>query len=136
MEISKKIGEEKAMTKGKNVYKQGEIFEKDGQSFMVDSNGQTHRLAKTNTRPKAKWETLSCAKVPYKSGYYEVKEVENTNATEEVKIISISQWITGDDGKSAIKTKDGTEIPKKTISLSGDHKVVREIANNLLSLVE
>lgn len=122
------------MSKGKNVYKKGEVVEKDGMTYMVGQDGELHRLAKTNARPKAKWENLTVTKIPYKSGFYEVKEVENTNATTELKIISISQWLTDDKGNSAIKTKDGTEIPKKTISLSSDKKVVKEIANALLTL--
>ena len=119
---------------GKKVFKQGEVFEKDGKNYMLDSEGNTHQLAKTNARPKANWETLSATKIPYKSGFYEVKEVENTNATSEVKIISVSQWITGDDGKSAIKTKQGVEIPKKTISLSGSKDVVQKIAEAILKV--
>lgn len=122
------------MPKGKNFYKLGEVVDKDGKQFMVGQDGELHRLAKTGTKPKANWETRRTESVPYASGKYDVKIVENTNATSKMEIISISQWLLNEDGTSKIKTKENVEIPKKTISLSGDRVVVKKIANALLTL--
>jgi hypothetical protein len=128
------------MAKGKskkNVYKAGEIFVKDGKQFMMGADGEPHRVAKTQSRPKADWQEIESLTVPYSNGEYIVKKVENKNAVNgKQTIVTVAQWLTDADGNSKIKNKSGTPIPKKAISLSGESKTLKGIAKAIQKLAE
>jgi len=113
--------------------KAGEIIVIDGIQFIGDADGVPHKITSNKTRKVSKWEDAKSVEIPYKNGSYEVAVVEDRIAG--VSIYAIKQWLKDENGVSKIQ-KNGKDIPKKVISLSGDKKVVRSIAKALLDLTK